>query len=144
MTDARRAREDQAGIVRPAATRAQACGADAERIAERFLTGHGLRILARNLRCRGGEIDLIGLHHDTVVFIEVRLRRNPRFGGAGASITPHKQQRIILAARWWLGGAGRAHANRPCRFDAVLFDERAARGDTPPEWLQGAFGTEGW
>lgn len=111
-------------------------GASAEALAAAHLESRGLVILARNLRCRGGEVDLIASEHGCIVFIEVRLRSNGRFGGAAASITPAKQRRVVLAARSWLAGAGRAHANAPCRFDAILLDDLdPARID----WLRGAF-----
>ena len=101
-----------------------------------YLQAHGLGILARNVRFRGGEVDLIALDGDGIVFVEVRLRRDGRFGGAAASITPAKQRRVVQAAQLWLGGAGRPHASRPCRFDAVLLDRLdPARID----WIRGAF-----
>ena len=59
-------------------------GEAAEALAAAHLERHGLRILARNLRCRGGEVDLIAADGAVVVFAEVRLRSNPRFGGAEA------------------------------------------------------------
>lgn len=123
-------------IVEATAGSTQASGGAAEALAERFLTRRGLTVLGRNLRCRGGEIDLICLDGDTVAFVEVRLRRNPRFGGAAASITVTKQRRIVLAAQWWLAGAGRGHARRPCRFDAVLLD---ALDEAHIEWIRAAF-----
>jgi len=111
-------------------------GQAAEALAAAYLQAHGLGILARNVRFRGGEVDLIALDGDGIVFVEVRLRRNSRFGGAAASITPAKQRRIVLAAQMWLGGAGRRHANQPCRFDAILLDRLdPARID----WIRGAF-----
>ena len=111
-------------------------GRRAEDEAARHLESHGLRISARNYRCRGGEIDLIADDGGCIVFVEVRLRQDSRFGGAAASITAAKQQRIILAAQMWLGGAGRRHANQPCRFDAILLDRLdPARID----WIRGAF-----
>lgn len=97
-------------------------------------------MVARNVRCRGGEIDLVCLDHGTLVFVEVRLRSNNRYGGAAASITTHKQRRIILAALWWLGGAGMRHAHRPCRFDAILLERLDPNA---LEWIQGAFDTSG-
>jgi putative endonuclease len=68
-------------------TIAQAKGAAAEALAARHLADHGLRLLGRNFRVRGGEIDLICQDGDTTVFVEVRRRDNPDSGGAGASIT---------------------------------------------------------
>jgi putative endonuclease len=123
-------------IVGSAAGRTQARGNAAEALAERYLVRHGLTVLGRNVRCRGGEVDLVCLDRGTVVFVEVRLRSNPRFGGAAASITATKRQRIVLAARWWLAGDGRRHADRPCRFDAALLETLDENGI---EWLKGAF-----
>lgn len=123
-------------IVGACRTAAQARGSQAEALAAEHLAAHGVRILARNVRCRGGEVDLIGQERDTVVFVEVRLRGNPRFGGAAASITPAKQRRVVLAAQWWLGGEGRRYARHPCRFDAVLLETLDARGIV---WLKAAF-----
>lgn len=132
--------DDDGRIVRRRSGDAQARGAAAETLAASFLAHHGLTIVTRNVRCRGGEIDLVCLDGTVLVFVEVRLRGNARFGGAAASITARKQQRVILAARWWLTGAGRHHAQRPCRFDAVLLD-----GLEPPRisWLRGAFAADG-
>ena len=104
-------------------------GARAEEQAARFLAGRGLKILARNYRCRGGEIDLVCRDGATLVFVEVRLRTNRDFGGAAASITPAKQRRIALAANHSLAG-------KPlpaCRFDAVLLD------GTNIDWICNAF-----
>lgn len=132
--------DDDGRIVRRRGGDAQARGAAAEQLAAGFLAHHGLTIVTRNVRCRGGEIDLICLDGAVLVFVEVRLRADARFGGAAASITARKQRRVILAARWWLAGAGRHHAQRPCRFDAVLLD-----GFEPPRvrWLRGAFDADG-
>lgn len=97
---------------------------------------HRVRTIARNVRCRGGEVDLVCLAGDTLVFVEVRLRGNDRFGGAAQSITAHKQQRVIIAARWWLATAGRSHAGRACRFDAILLSRLDS---TTIEWIPAAF-----
>lgn len=117
-------------------TPAQARGAAAEALAAAHLAAHGLRIVARNVRCRGGEVDLICLDRAHVVFVEVRLRSGQRFGGAAESITAAKRRRVLIAAQWWLGGAGRRFAAAACRFDAVLLDALDADRIT---WLPGAF-----
>lgn len=122
-------------IVRPAAAsrkRAAAGGVAAEDIAARFLSRQGLKIASRNYRVRGGEIDLICEDGATLVFVEVRLRGNSRFGGAAASITRHKQRRIILAARHWLS----RHGDRNCRFDCIVMD---APEESRIEWIRDAF-----
>lgn len=111
-------------------------GKRAEDLAEKHLKRHGLTILARNYRCRMGEVDLIADDHGSLVFVEVRLREEREgndFGGAAASITPAKQRRIVKAAQHYLSGRKELP---PCRFDAVLLDSL----DTgTPEWIKGAF-----
>ena len=118
-------------------TTSSACnvsGKQAEDHAARFLVKRGLSVLARNFRCRGGEIDLVCRDGKAIVFIEVRLRRNPGFGGAGASITPTKQRRIILAAQHYL--AAHARADSDCRFDCVLLD---GLSENNLDWVRDAF-----
>ena len=105
-------------------------GAAAEALAAQFLQARGIRIVERNYRCRGGEIDIIAREGPTLVFIEVRLRRNSAFGGAAASITPAKRRRLAFAARHYLGRLGR---EPPCRFDAILLDSLASERI---EWLR--------
>ena len=107
-------------------------GSAAERLALSFLLGRGMRLLERNYSCRAGEIDLILADGDTVVFVEVRQRRNQRFGTAAETITAGKQRRILATAQHYLA---RRRAIPPCRFDAVLVD-----GDDRVEWIRGAFG----
>lgn len=100
-----------------------------EEIAVRHLVAQGLQVLARNFRVKGGEIDLVCRHGAMTVFVEVRRRAKSDFGGAAWSITPTKQQRLILAARHWLA----RHGDTECRFDCVLID-----GDKL-DWLKDAF-----
>ena len=100
------------------AARAQA-GASAEDLAVRFLSGHGLAIVARNVRSRLGEIDIVARDGDTLVFVEVRLRRRHDFGGAAESITASKRARIRAAAELYLARLSRVPA---CRIDALLLD----------------------
>jgi len=111
-------------------------GSAAEGLAAKLLDDAGLRVLARNYRCRGGEIDLVALDGDTLVFVEVRLRRDARFGGPGASIDTRKQARIVLAAQHYLMGAPTNMRDRPCRFDAILLD---GLDDARMQWLKNAF-----
>jgi putative endonuclease len=110
----------------------QAQGAAAEDLAARFLAERKLKVIERNYRIRGGEIDLICRDGESVVFVEVRLRRRADYGGAAASITPSKQARLIRAAQHWLA----RHGDVPCRFDCVLLD-----GDNI-EWLRDAFSAD--
>ncbi|UCV12146.1 YraN family protein [Dechloromonas denitrificans] len=110
-------------------------GREAETLAARVLERRGLRVLERNFRIRGGEIDLICRDGSTLVFVEVRLRSRSDFGGAGASITPSKQRRIILAARHYLAGKPECD----CRFDCILLDRL---DESHLEWIRHAFSAD--
>jgi putative endonuclease len=122
--------------VSDARTPKQRAGDRAEAIAAAHLARHGVRTVARNYRCRLGEIDLVCDDAGALVFVEVRLRRSAGYGGAGASIDFRKRQRIVAAARHYLAlHAGRA-GDRPCRFDAVLLD---GLDETRVEWIRNAF-----
>jgi putative endonuclease len=105
----------------------------AESLAADWLQARGLRLIERNYSCRLGEIDLILADGPTLVFAEVRLRRNPDYGGAAASITAAKRQRILRAARHYLSG----RPEGPCRFDVLLLD---ALDPERIEWIKDAFG----
>lgn len=98
------------------------------------LQAAGLRLVSRNYRTPGrggGEIDLIMRERDgTLVFVEVRQRASGSHGGAGASISPLKQRRIVFAARHYLMRLGQ---EPPCRFDVVLLQA----GEV--QWLRAAF-----
>ena len=108
-------------------------GAHAEQLAAQYLQHQGLKLIVQNYRSRFGEIDLIMQDGTTLVFIEVRLRRNADFGGAAASIDAHKQQRLIRTAHQYLAGFARTP---PCRFDPVLMDDVKSEN---VQWLKNAF-----
>jgi len=121
-------------------------GDAAEAIALAYLRQRGLRLIQANYATPGrggGEIDLIMREPDgTLVFVEVRQRASQSHGGAGASITPAKQRRIVFAARHYLM---RLASPPPCRFDALLIHGTPLAGAAPEdcgaciEWLQAAF-----
>ena len=108
-------------------------GDRAERLAERYLEEAGLKRVARNFRCRMGEIDLIMQDGGYLVFVEVRLRKHQEFGGAAASIDRQKQQRIVKSAQYYLATLARTP---PCRFDVVLLD---ALEEARIDWIRSAF-----
>jgi len=93
-------------------------GRSAEVLAEQWLQKKGYRILERNLRVGGGELDLIAQHHDTLVFIEVKGRRTNQFGGAPYAIDIRKKRQIIKLASYYLAQHGLC--NQLCRFDVIL------------------------
>jgi putative endonuclease len=112
-------------------------GDEAEARALAHLRRHGLSLVQQNYRIargptsRGGEIDLIVRDRDgTLVFVEVRRRRNCSFGGAAASVDGRKRERLLFAAGHFLR---RFAAPPPCRFDVVAIDGEELH------WLRGAF-----
>ncbi|OON41839.1 YraN family protein [Izhakiella australiensis] len=121
------------GENRPGQLSRQQRGQQCEQQARRWLEKAGLRFIAANARFRGGELDLIMRDGCTLVFVEVRYRRDDRFGGAAASVTRSKQHRLKQAAACWLAGKGARFRNAPCRFDVV-----AVTGNQV-QWLRNAF-----
>jgi putative endonuclease len=121
--------------LRPSADR-RVTGAAAEDAALAHLVGHGLALLARNVRYPFGEIDLVMREGATLAFVEVRYRSNPRFGGGAVSVDAAKRRKIARAAQAWLN-SHRQYANAPCRFDVVA----ATPGDAGMacEWIRSAF-----
>lgn len=115
----------------------QRIGNQAERAAEKLLIKAGLRLLARNHRCKQGELDLVMRDADTVVFVEVRYRRQALWGDATETVDWRKQQRVIAAANHYL--VTHPHlVHHACRFDVV-----AATGDPADpasyRWIREAF-----
>jgi putative endonuclease len=113
----------------------------AESAALEYLVEQGLLPLARNHRCRFGEIDLVMRDGTVLVFVEVRLRSDARFGGGAASVTTAKQRRLVLAARHYLAGL-RTHTLPACRFDVVSVS-RPNYGTPDFEWIRDAFTEDG-
>ncbi|MPZ43429.1 MAG: YraN family protein [Betaproteobacteria bacterium] len=106
-------------------------GRETERQAAEFLQGQGMRIVARNWRCRFGEIDLVARDGSTLVFVEVRARASRAFGGAAESIDYAKRRKLVAAANLYLAAR---KLDAACRFDAVLIE-----ADGHMRWVRDAF-----
>lgn len=106
-------------------------GAQYEEVALRFLLAQGLTVVTRNYRCRFGELDLVMQEGGTLVIVEVRYRKNNRYGSALESVTKAKQTRIITATKHYMVQHKTA---QPIRFDVV-----AITGNTQPDWVKNAF-----
>jgi putative endonuclease len=112
-------------------------GQASEQLAAEYLRARGVLVLARNLRCKAGELDLVGLDGDVLAVIEVRQRGGTQFGGARASVSRRKQLKIIRAAGYFL--QRRAHwRSRLMRFD-VLAVEGLPDHSHRLLWLKDAF-----
>ncbi|OED40132.1 YraN family protein [Endozoicomonas sp. (ex Bugula neritina AB1)] len=110
----------------------------AEKLALRLLKKQGLQLIIGNFACRTGEIDLIMLDGDTLVFIEVRFRSNRHFGSAPSTITSKKQLKIRKTAAYYLQKHPQ-HNHRTCRFDVVAVSGNDAAPKKSLEWIKNAF-----
>ena len=114
-------------------------GRDAELACCRYLQQKGLKLLAKNYHGRRGEVDLVMQDRHTVVFVEVRYRRNSDFGGALESITSSKQQKLRLTAEQYMQRETRL---RDGRFDVVAMtggNRNNVTGGYTFEWIKDAF-----
>lgn len=137
--DARNTKANEAPASLTPGSDTQIQGHAAEQRASRYLEAQGLRILAANLRCRAGEIDLIAWDASTLVFVEVRQRTSDAYGGAAASVNRRKQTRLIRAAQYFLPRiTPRSGKRQPpaCRFDVVAVDGAHLT------WIRNAFGQD--
>ena len=117
-------------------------GGRAEDRALTHLEQAGLTLLERNFRCRSGEIDLIMRDGATLVFVEVRMRRQSRFGTAAESIDTRKLRKIRSAADFWLRCAW--NGTSKTRIDVVTLDGSDSR-TARIAWLRGVDDTgAGW
>jgi putative endonuclease len=104
-----------------------------------LLTENGLRLVERNFRCRGGEIDLVMLHAGSLVFVEVRYRSCARFSAPELTVNHRKQRKIIRTAAVFLS-RHRRFARHIVRFDVVAIVGAGARDDAADAiWLRDAF-----
>lgn len=116
-------------------------GAEGERRAAAHLVRRGYRIVARNVRAGGVEMDLIARRGPLVVFVEVKTRRTRGFGLPEEAVDSRKRARLIRGAAAWL------HENRRgirrTRFDVIVCECRADERDWQLRHLKGAFDANG-
>ena len=113
-----------------------------ESLACRYLENKGFNLIEKNFNCKVGEIDLIMQDNDTLVFVEVRYRKNKNFGSGAESITASKQSKLIKAASLYLQRHARLN-QYPARFDVVSitgFIETEDFNNIKFDWIENAFG----
>jgi putative endonuclease len=119
-----------------------ALGAEGENRAARYFEARGYRIVARNVRAAGVEVDLIVRRRRTLVFVEVKTRRSRRFGPPELAVTAAKRARLVVAATAWLQENGRGFAN--ARFDVIAWqvdDGGAGKAEWRLRHIKDAFAT---
>jgi putative endonuclease len=120
----------------PAYSPSQRAGRHYEEMAQQHLSDMGLHILARNLSCKSGEIDLVARDGQVLVFVEVRQRGSSRYGGSLASVDASKQDKLLRSARYFLPRLVRQHfggRTPACRFDVIGVEPKSI------EWIKNAF-----
>ena len=114
-------------------------GLEGEDLACRHLAAQGYAILARNFRCRSGEVDVVARDGAVTVFVEVKHRRGSAHGAGHESVTFGKRRRIVRAARIFASARGLSES--PLRFDVISIDESDGRQAIRHD--RGAFDVEG-
>jgi len=110
-----------------------------EKLAAQYLENKGLKLLDQNFNSRFGELDLIMLDNENLVFVEVRYRRSNNFGSGAETITASKQSKLMKTASVYL----QQHAKMnqyPARFDVVSISGSVETGKLEFNWIENAFG----
>jgi putative endonuclease len=113
-------------------------GQEAEERACAYLVKQGLQLVKRNFLCKMGELDIVMLQGNVLVFVEVRYRKGGKFGSALETVTWHKQQKLIKAAMYFLL-LNKKYAALPCRFDVVSIMPAVDSGIENLQWVKDAF-----
>ncbi len=112
-------------------------GAKYEEQAAAFLEEAGYKILDRNWSAPTGELDIVALKDDTVVFVEVRARSNPNYGTPADSVTPAKRAKLVKTAMAYI------KARRP-GAESFRFDVIGIVPGSEPEHIEDAFSADGF
>lgn len=101
-----------------------------------YLGTQGFDVKYRNFRCRSGEIDLIGMDENQLVFVEVRSKSRQDYGTAAESVNGRKQTKLIRTAQFFLVRYPE-YSEMSCRFDVVAVT--LGKPDPEIEWIKNAF-----
>jgi len=117
-------------------------GKETECLACKHLTRKGLHLIEKNFAWSGGELDLIMKHSEVIVFVEVRFRKNSKFGTGLTSVDKYKQAKIIRTASYYLQ-IKPLFRDLPCRFDIVSVTKDNTLLNTKAiSWVKNAFQIE--
>lgn len=108
-----------------------------EQLAAQYLQRNGYQILQQNFYCKGGEIDLIALKAETLVFIEVKYRKTNLFGDPSEFVSISKQKKLMQCAQVYLQKNAN-YQKHNIRLDVMTF----CGDQLQPQWIENAFG--GW
>lgn len=117
-------------------------GESAEQDACKFLIKNKLKLVSKNFSCKFGEIDLIMLDKQSLVFVEVRYRKNSQFGSGAESITISKQRKLIKTASYYLQQNPKT-SQYATRFDVISMSASLNHSNSEDEskidWIKDAF-----
>ncbi|MGD8109825.1 YraN family protein [Vibrio sp. NTOU-M3] len=105
-----------------------------ETAAEKYLLSCGLTLIERNFNTKGGELDLIMKQGSTIIFVEVRYRKNQSYGHAAETVTASKAKKLIHAANIWLMKNNLSVYSTDFRFDLVAIHSQGQQID----WIKNA------
>ncbi|MGR5067903.1 MULTISPECIES: YraN family protein [Vibrio] len=105
-----------------------------ETLAKQYLQRQGLHFLDQNFLTKVGEIDLIFQQGETIVFVEVKYRKNDKFGSAAEMVTRTKMRKLVKTAQIWLSQKRRAAQNIDYRFDVIAIHDNGR----DINWIQNA------
>lgn len=117
-------------------------GESAEQDACKFLIKNKLKLVSKNFSCKFGEIDLIMLDEQSLVFVEVRYRKNSQFGSGAESITISKQRKLIKTASYYLQQNPKT-SQYATRFDVIsmsaVLNHSNSEDESKIDWIKDAF-----
>ena len=110
-----------------------------ENIAADYLQQQGLSLITRNFQCKAGELDLVCLDNKTLVFVEVKFRKNSLFGSALEMVSVSKQKKLVRTAELFLL-QNRKYRAHPCRFDVFAITGYNNKQQSEKlDWIKNAF-----
>jgi len=111
-------------------------GKYAENIAADYLAKRNIKLISRNFHSRFGEIDLIGLEQEILVFIEVRYRKNEKYLAVIETIDQHKCKKIVITSQYYLN-KHKNYQSHLCRYDVITITGELEQPVI--EWIKNAF-----
>ncbi|NOG61378.1 MAG: YraN family protein [Proteobacteria bacterium] len=116
--------------------KAKSSGKQAEDIAKNYLVERAIKIVSRNFHSRFGEIDIIGIDNDILIFFEIRYRKNEHFLSAVETVDQHKCKKIVITSEVYLN-KHKKYQSYFCRYDVITIS--GALEQPVIEWIKNAF-----
>ncbi len=118
--------------------RNQRIGKWGEKLAENFLTAHGMQVIDRNVYTPYGELDLVARQDDMIVFVEVKARTNMSFGYPETALNARKKAHLVDAASFYMQEHLELDANTGWRVDVIAIRGNPSIPNPEIEWFENA------